>query len=137
VLHVWMMVPRPHREDRYATCANGSVSGSPHIFSTSSNDYLATCADGVSLITSRPLHYMCERHCLLTTSQIPDIVRGLSRYTEMVIASTTSRRLLQYICERWGLWAITHILDLYRRAIWLQVPTETPVNQLHTLELVE
>jgi len=56
-LHVPTVVPQPHREDHYATCADGSASWSLQILSTLSSNHLATCADSGASTTT--LRYMC------------------------------------------------------------------------------
>jgi len=57
LLHEQTVEPRTHREDRYATCADGSASWSLQILSTLSSNRLATCADGSA--SSTTLRYMC------------------------------------------------------------------------------
>jgi len=57
LLHEQTVEPRTHREDRYATCADGSASWSLQILSTLSSNRLATCANGGASTTT--LRYMC------------------------------------------------------------------------------
>jgi len=91
LLHAQTVEPRTHREDRYATCVDGSASRSPQILSTSSN-CLATCADGSASITT--LRYMCE--LALPGMAFNARVVGLLKYWEWLLS------------QNWRSWNICH-----------------------------